>query len=78
MQRLLEICARYPARLIERLRRLTPAEIDAALGNEPSHADIPLLTDGEVALILSRRDALIAHVDGLIETHGAARVLAFP
>jgi hypothetical protein len=67
----------FPRRLVERLRALTPAMVEAALdvGDDPL---APLLTRPEIAAMLGRRDHLLQYIDGLIAQYGEANVLALP
>jgi hypothetical protein len=67
----------FPRRLVERLRRLTPEEVSAALAGEDDLLG-PLLTDAEIRAIIARRDHLIEHIDQLIGELGEAEVLALP
>jgi hypothetical protein len=68
---------RFSRRLVARLRGLDEAAIRAALSWEVEPF-AELLTDAEIAAILVRRDAALAHVDALIAAHGEAEVLVFP
>ncbi len=53
--------------LLERLRGLTKATLSAALGRA--------ITDGEIAALLARRDAIVKHFEERIATRGEANVL---
>ena len=67
----------FPRRLVERLRALTPDAVIAAIdvGDDPMG---PLLTPAEISAMMSRRDHLLAYIDGLIAEYGEANVLALP
>lgn len=67
----------FPRQLVERIRALTPATIEAALdiGDDPLG---PLLTKGEVEALIARRDHMLQYIDGLIAQYGEASVLALP
>ena len=58
---------RCPEALLARLRALEDAEVKAAVGRH--------LLPAEVAAVLKRRDALVAHFDAEIAARGAASVL---
>ncbi|MEZ4399421.1 MAG: hypothetical protein R3B06_05360 [Kofleriaceae bacterium] len=67
----------FSKELVGRLRALDEPRLRAVL--EPERGDFEqLLTDEEVAAVLSRRDRALEYVDGLIAVHGEAKVLAFP
>jgi hypothetical protein len=66
----------FSRRLVARLRALDEAQLRAALADAGPFER--LLTDEEIAAVLGRRDRALAYVDGLIATHGEAKVLAFP
>jgi hypothetical protein len=67
----------FPRQLVERIRALTPETIEAAL-DVGDDALAPLLTKGEVAAVIARRDHLLQYIDGLIAQYGEASVLALP
>ncbi len=77
MDRLLEGIERFPAVLVDRIRKLTREEVEEALGKDPWHASNGLLGPDELDLLLQRRDALITHIDGLAQSKGNANVLVF-
>lgn len=66
----------FPRGLIGRLRRLSAEAVAAALG----HDDVlgPLLSEGEIRAVMSRRDHLVEYVDRLIADLGEDAVLALP
>jgi hypothetical protein len=66
----------FPRGLIGRLRRLSAEAVAAALG----HDDVlgPLLGEGEIRAVMSRRDHLVEYVDRLIADLGEDAVLALP
>jgi hypothetical protein len=66
---------RFSAALIGRLRKLTRAELVAALGTDEEGA--PLLDAPQIDATIARRDELIARVDELIVRFGEAKVLSF-
>jgi hypothetical protein len=78
MDELLGATFRYSRRLIDAVRALSSARVERALELEPWHRTRRLLTGREIELLLERRDAVLARVDGLIAERGAARVLVFP
>ena len=67
----------FSRRLVARLRALDRAQLVAVLSTDTGGFDA-LLTDAEIDAVLGRRDRALAYVDGLIATHGEAKVLAFP
>jgi hypothetical protein len=58
---------RFDRRMIERLRRLTRPVLQARLEG--------LLTEQQVESLLERRDALVTHVEKLVEERGEQNVL---
>jgi hypothetical protein len=58
---------RCPESLLARLRALQPAEVKKAVGRH--------LLPGELAAVLKRRDALVAHFDAQIAERGVTSVL---
>ena len=78
MEGLLLSCQRFSVALISRLRRLEAREVMDAMEWGPTRPGRALLKESEIALLLSRRDELIAHVDELIAVHGEERILVFP
>ncbi|HEX8113954.1 MAG TPA: hypothetical protein VF516_39755 [Kofleriaceae bacterium] len=66
----------FPRGLIGRVRRLSAEAVAAALG----HDDVlgPLLGEGEIRAVMSRRDHLVEYVDRLIADLGEDAVLALP
>jgi hypothetical protein len=67
---------RFSRSLIERARALTEAAVRAemALDGDPAH---PPLNPTQIASLLRRRDALIAHVDEQVRRNGAESALCF-
>jgi hypothetical protein len=78
MDTLLQKTERFPAPLIEKLRKLDAQAVETALAAEPWHRASPLLNDQHVELLLSRRDRLLAHLDSLLEKYGPEAVLFSP
>ena len=78
MDDLLSSCQRFSVALISRLRELEERAVMDAVEWGPTGPGRTLLRKSEIALLLARRDALIAHVDELIATHGEERILVFP
>jgi hypothetical protein len=75
---LLLSCQRFSAALISRLRGLQSREVMDAMEWGPTRPGRALLKESEIALLLARRDELVAHVDELIAKHGEERILIFP
>jgi len=69
----------FPRGLIQKLRTLTLAQLNAALdlGNDDTGL-APLLDEVEVNAVLSRRNHVIEYVDQLIAEFGEDKVLALP
>ena len=67
-------CQRFSRRVYERLKALTGASLRAELEKEPT-PPWSILTDEELAAVLQRRDFALAHIERLIQEHGASRVL---
>ena len=67
----------FPRGLITRLRALTAEAVAEALAPDDELLG-PLLTPGELAAVLARRDHVVAYVDRMIAEHGEAAVLALP
>jgi hypothetical protein len=65
---------RFDAAFVRRVRRLSVEELRARLETEPVG---PILDDAQIGYLEERRQALLGHVDGLIEREGATRVLAW-
>jgi hypothetical protein len=67
---------RFSRSFIERARALTEASVRAemALDGDPAH---PPLNATQIASLLRRRDALVAHVDDLVRRNSAESVLCF-
>ena len=74
--KVLELCQRFSRRLIGKLRKVDAGFVRTGLDGDQRGES--LLTDGEIARILERREQLISHVDNLIALHGESRVLALP
>lgn len=77
MARLLKSIERFPAALVDKLRELTREEVSAALGKEPWHISDGLLRPEEIDLLFERRDALLKHIDLLVQSQGSDNVLVF-
>jgi hypothetical protein len=67
----------FPRALIGKLRTLSREAVVAALGRDDEVLG-PLLAEGEIRAMLSRRDHLVEYVDRLIAEHGDDAVLALP
>jgi hypothetical protein len=78
MDELLGLAFRFSNRLIDTLRSLHRSDLERALLEDRWEQTRRLLTGRELALLLERRDAVIARVDRLIADHGEEQVLAFP
>ncbi len=78
MDGLLLSCQRFSVALISRLRGLEARAVMDAVEWGPTSPSRALLRESEIALLLARRDELIAHVDELIAKHGEERILVFP
>ncbi len=78
MDNLLSSCQRFSVALISRLRGLEERAVIDAMEWGPTRPGRALLRKSEIALLLARRNALIAHVDELIAKHGEERILVFP
>ncbi len=78
MDDLLSSCQRFSVALISKLRRLEARAVMDTVKWGPTRPGRALLKESEIALLLARRDALIAHVDKLIAVHGEERILVFP
>jgi hypothetical protein len=75
----LAACARFSRSQVARLRALSADGIRAALRKEEARGILPrVLDDGEIALVLARRDAVLERVDALVAERGASAGLAFP
>lgn len=68
---------KFSRRLIGRLRHLREDEVRDAVTGEIEPFEF-LLTEEEIAALMSRRDRILEYVDQLIETHGREAVLEFP
>ncbi len=68
----------FSNRLIGRLRAITRADLETAFQMPSDSKLAPLLSDEEIAAILSRRDHMLQWIDQLIERYGEDAVLAFP
>jgi hypothetical protein len=67
----------FSRRMVERLRALDVERVRATMAEDPGPF-VPLISEAELAALMSRRDVILAYVDGLIATHGEAAVLVFP
>jgi hypothetical protein len=70
-------CQRFSRALLAHVRQLNEASLRAALAPDHDPWDA-LLTEGEIAAVLYRRDKLIAYVEDLAQQYGDEEVLAFP
>ncbi len=76
MEKRLSATERFSSSLIDRIRSLSAQSVRAAVsGTPPLDA---LLTEDEISLLLSRRDALLHHVDALVHKNGIQNTLVFP
>ena len=66
----------FPRGLVAKLRALTRADLEAALGNDPTFG--ALLTPQQVRAVMQRRDHILRHVDKMIAMHGEDAVLSLP
>lgn len=66
---------RFSRALLASARKLTRASLVEAFGVDDLGG--PLLRDGQIDAVLTRRDELVAYVDELIAKHGEPRVLSF-
>lgn len=76
MEKRLASTLRFSASLLDRIRALTSDTLREAIAEEEGFG--PLLDDAQIELLLSRRDELLSHVDGLIKKNGLQGTLAFP
>jgi hypothetical protein len=67
----------FPRALVGKLRALTEATIEAALGGDDDLLG-PLLTRPEIRAIIARRDHFLGYIDRLIAELGEDAVLALP
>jgi len=67
---------KFSRSLVTRLRHLKKRDVVRALADDGPLG--PLVTSEEIAAVMSRRDAALAYIDGLIAEHGADQVLVFP
>ena len=68
---------RFSRALYEALGRITGPTLEKALTEEMG-TPYEILTPAEIAAVVSRRDAVHQHVDGLIAEFGERKVLVFP
>jgi len=66
----------FPRELIAKLRKLTRADVERALGSDPNFG--ALLTPQQIHAIMQRRDHILRHVDRMIGLHGEDAVLSLP
>ena len=70
---------RYSRGLISRARALTPEAFERELAKDPGFARTPpRIEAAALAAVFARRDKLVAHIDGLVASHGPDKVLPFP
>ena len=66
----------FDRKLVEKLKGLNWERLDAQLGSvEFEDGSMKLLSGGQIKAVLKRRDALLAHLQKLIEERGEAMVL---
>ncbi len=66
----------FDRKLAEKLKGLNRERLDAQLGSvEFEDGSMKLLSGGQIKAVLKRRDALLAHLQKLIEERGEAMVL---
>lgn len=69
---------RFSRDLVLHLAALDETSIQNELSRDPSQQSSPLLSDAQVADVLSRRSVILSYISALIEEHGEADVLFFP
>ena len=69
---------RFSKDLLLHLAALDETSIRNELSRDPSQQSSPLLSDSQVADVLSRRSVILSYISALIEEHGEANVLFFP
>jgi hypothetical protein len=73
----LEKVQKFSRALVRRARELEEDTLRDAMTRDCGPYD-RLLSDGEIAAILYRREQLLAYIDALVAEHGAANVLVYP
>jgi hypothetical protein len=69
----------FPRGLVQKLRKLTIEQVEAALDLGADEAGMaPLLDDVELHAVMSRRNYVLEYIDELIAEFGEDRVLALP
>lgn len=68
---------RFSRRFHAALKRLSRACFERELASDPLGARAPLLAKRQLAGVFDRREALLSHIDSLIDLHGERRVLVF-
>lgn len=68
---------KFSRSLVQRLRRLSAAEVQAALDGDVGAFEF-LLEDDEIEALLARRNHVLSYIDDLIAQHGEQAVLVFP
>jgi hypothetical protein len=68
---------KFSRSLYQAIKRLDVEEVTDAMNTDTGPWP-QLLTDGEIAAMFGRRDALVAYIDGLIAQYGEDQVLVFP
>ncbi len=76
MEKRLADTERFSISLIKKLRNLTMEDLNQAV-NESNKGFFPLLREKEMAVVLSRRDEVLRHVDSLILKSGEKTTLVF-
>jgi hypothetical protein len=78
MTALLGRLERLSRSFVNKIKLLDEKKIELALSGDPWHRSRGLLGEGEVSLVLQRRDELMRHVESLVRQRGEAAVLVFP
>jgi len=67
---------KFSRALVRKVRALAEPELRAAMTDAGPYEHV--LTDGELAAVLFRRESFLAYVDGLVDELGEAEVLCYP
>ena len=79
IRRNLERVQRFSRGFVRRLQALDEAALRASLAEDPEAeaSGRPILSDAQVADVMTRRAGLLSYIGALIEQHGAEQVLAW-